>query len=311
MRAVGYTGIMADVMAAIHAEDKPRFIEVTRAEMDEIISSDYFRTTVSKYYGGSDTLTLNSIVNDMDGKVTSFYLEDTQVIVNTWTKPEAVENYEYAPLTENAHGSTAFTTPADVNGKTYMLAGTGNPADDFVVGSNANIELALAVRKANDSTYYGAGGGTYSIELGPNEDWTFAVSVGSLNADLPRITEMYDIKLYLDTDPTNAESMIVWDLRWNDGKGMTSSKANYMWYNAGGITPVITDSTSNSGFSVTQMIQKYKFPFINRSVAKKVERNKSGSPYGMFTITLEATPRYARDGDAISVSVIADITKAS
>jgi hypothetical protein len=187
-----------------------------------------------------------------------------------------------------------------------MLAGVGNPADDFVIGKNANIELGLAVRKYNNSEYFGDGAGGFEIELEPGERWTFAVTAGSLLAGVNDITEMYDISLYLDVDPDGDAAPVKWDLQNTptpDGKGK-----NYTWYSQG--IRVVSDSATDADHRVTQMIQQYTFPYIDHMLPASVERTEDGVPLGLYTLKLEARPRL-QTGDAVSVEVLATIAKKS
>lgn len=308
MESIPYTGVMAELIEALNADVVPRYISVTQAEMDAIMASGDFRTSVSKYYGGSDTKVIEQIVTSTTGKVQSFYLGETIVVVGEWEAPVGIDGIAYPALANSNRGATTYTTEADGNGKKYMLVGSGNPVDDFVVGSNANIELALAARKAQDPTYYGDGAGSFSIPLGPEESWTFALSVGSKNADVPKVTDMYNIRLLLDSDPDGGNEPIVWELRFHEGNTQSQKNPNYMWYNAGGFTPVITDSATNADFSVTQMIQQYKFPFINQKLSGATRRNRAGSPYGLFVIALEATPIYQRGAEAVRVEILVEVT---
>jgi hypothetical protein len=307
MEVQGYYGVMGQIVEALqdHGEpDKIRRIVVTEAEMDEIIKSGAFRKTAGTYYGSSDVYVFSDIEADTSGKIYSLRLDGVLICLGPWEPTGALAGVVYGPLTETSKAETTFVR--EVNGVKYMLSGTGNPANDFVIGKNANIELGLAVRKYNDATYQGDGAGSFEIELEDGERWVFAATVGSLKAGVPDFTEMYDISLYLDVDPTGTVAPMKWDLQYtpaSNGKGK-----NYTWYNQG--IRVVDDSATNAEHNVTQMIQQYAFPFINHAIPDSVERTKDGVPLGLYTLKLEARPRL-QPGDAVSVSVLANITKKS
>lgn len=309
MNVQNYTGVLAEIVAAMQEAGDPsaiRRIQVTEEEMDEIVKSGAFRKTTNTHYGGSDTPVFSNIESGVDGKVISMYLNGTLICLGPWTPTGALGTVTYGPLTVQQKAKTTFVRT--VNGKDYMLVGTGNPADDFVLGKNANIELGLAVRKVNDSTYYGDGAGGFEIELDESvgDSWNFAVTVGSLKSGVTDVTEMYDISLYLDVDGTGEENAIKWDLQFTprlDGKGK-----NYAWYNQG--IRVINDATTNPDGSVSQMIQRYEFPFISHALPAETERTKQGVPLGIYGIKLVARPRLAA-GDPVEVEVLATVAKKS
>lgn len=306
MEVFKHTGVMAEILEAMQDRGDPnqiRRITVTEAEMEEIVQSGVFRKTINTHYGGSDVLVWSNIEADSQGKVISMYLGDTLICIGPWEPSGALATVAYAPLVETPKDETEFST--EVGGKVYMLSGSGNPGDDFVIGKNANIELGIAVRKVNDQTYYGDGANGFDIELEDGESWSFAVTVGSLKAGVPNITEMYDVSLYLDTDGSGAENAIKWDLGFMQtpqGKGI-----NYAWYNTG--VRIIDDSATNADFSVTQMIQRYEFPFISNALPANTQRTKQGVPLGAYGIKLVAKPRLT-SGTTVEVEVLATITQA-
>lgn len=307
MKVQGYDGVMGAIVEALqdHGEpDKIRRIQVTEAEMNEIIKSGAFRKTAGTYYGSSDVHVFSDIEADTSGQIYSMRLDGVIICLGPWEATGELATVVYGPLTEVMKGETTFVR--EVDGKKYMLSGVGNPADDFVMGSNANIELGLAVRKYNNSEYMGDGAGTFDIELEPGERWTFAVTAGSLKEGVPDLTEMYDISLYIDVDPTGTAETIKWDLQYTpnlNGKGK-----NYTWYNQG--IRIVDDSATNAERSVTQMIQQYTFPYIDHAIPSNVERTQDGVPLGIFSLKLEARPRLSA-GDAVSVEAMANITKKS
>lgn len=308
MNVQTYSGIWAEIIEALQDKGDPskvRRIQVTEIEMDEIVKSGAFRKTVASHYGSSEVPVMTQIEAGNDGKVISFYFGDTLICLGPWEATGALAGVVYSPLTETPKAETVFFR--EVGGKKYMLSGVGNPADDFVIGKNANIELGLAVRKYNNPEYFGDGAGTFDIELDAGERWSFALTAGSVLEGVPDLTEMYDISLYIDTDPTGTIAPMKWDLQntpSKDGK----THMNYTWYNQG--IRVIDDSATNADRSVTQMIQQYTFPYIDHAIPAGVERTKDGVPLGIFSLKLEARPRL-QTGDAISVEVLANITKKS
>uniref|UniRef100_A0AB39CEE5 Uncharacterized protein n=1 Tax=Pseudomonas phage HRDY3 TaxID=3236930 RepID=A0AB39CEE5_9VIRU len=309
MNVQNYTGVLAAIIAAQQEAGDPsaiRRITVTEAEMDEIVKSGAFRKTTNTHYGGSDTPVFSNIESGSDGKVISLYFLGTLICLGPWEPTGALAGVTYGPLTVQQKGKTAFVR--NVNGTDYMLVGKGNPADDFVLGKNANIELGIAVRKVNDSTYYGDGAGGFEIELDEalGESWNFAVTVGSLKAGVTDVTEMYDISLFLDVDGTGAENAIKWDLQYTPR--LEGGGKNYAWFNQG--IRVINDATTNPEGTVSQMIQRYEFPFISHALPASTERTKQGVPLGLYGIKLVATPRLTA-GDAVEVEVLATVAKKS
>lgn len=299
MEVQNYSGVVAQLVAAIaEAGDHPsgvRRIYVTPAEMQEIQNDGSFITTVSKYYGDSSTLILDNIRTDMDGNFLSFYLGGF-LVARRPTNPEFVEALTYSAGSPPAEAETSFVVES--GGTSYMLSGVGNPVGDFTISKNENIELGLAIRKRNDMTNFNDGG-TYEIALTPTEKWSFAVTVGSLNADVKNICDMYDVTLSLDVDPTEDTGPLKWTLTYD------LMRKNYVWVNAMGL-PVITDSATNAERSATQMIQRYDFDFI-KPYLRAFDYNEAGSPLGAYVLTLQAVPKW-KTGSTVVTEVMADIT---
>lgn len=301
MEVKNYSGVIAQLVTAIsEAGDHPtsvRRIDVTPAEMKEIQNDGSFITTVSKYYGDSSTLILDNIRTDMDGNFLSFYLGGI-LVARRPTNPEFVEALTYPAGSVPAEAETSFVIES--GGNSYMLSGVGNPVDDFTISKNANIELGLAIRKRNDLTNYNDGAGSYEIALKPDELWTFAVTVGSLNADVKNICDMYAVVLSLDVDPSGDELPHTWTLAYD------AVRKNYVWANAMGIA-VVKDAATNAEQTATQTIQRYDFDFI-KPYLRNVVFNEVGSPMGLFGLTLKATPKW-KLGLVVETEVLADITR--
>lgn len=305
MNVQTYSGIWAEILEALQNKGDPsniRRIQVTEEEMDEIVKSGAFRTTVASHYGSSEVPVMTQIEAGFDGKVISFYYGDCLICIGPWEATGALASVVYGPLTETPKAETVFVR--EVGGKNYMLVGVGNPADDFVIGKNANIELGIAVRKYNNADYFGDGTGTFDVELDAGERWTFALTAGSVLEGVPNFTEMYDVSLYIDVDPTGVVAPIKWDLQWTPNS--TGKGSNFTWYNQG--IRVVDDSATNELHNVTQMIQQYTFPYIDHAIPLGVERTEDGVPLGIFSLKLGARPRL-QTGDAVSVEVLANITK--
>jgi hypothetical protein len=299
MDVQNYGGVVDQLVAAIAAAgDHPnevRRIVLTPAEMQELQDSGAFTTTVSKYYGQSDTLIIDNIVTDREGRYLSLYLGGILVVRHP-SVPDFVAALTYpagTPATE-----TVFAIES--GGKKYMLSGVGNPVDDFTLTKNANIEMGIAIRKRNDATNYGAGG-TYDIALKPTELWTFAVTVGSLNADVKNVCELYNVELLLDVDPTGATDPIRWALIFDD------KRQRYIWSNAVSGHVVIADAAMSADKTAVQMIQRYDFGFIKPYI-QNAEYNEAGSPFGTFVLALKATPKW-KAGTELEVEVMADVTE--
>lgn len=298
MDVQNYGGVVDQLVAAIaDAGDHPnevRRIVLTPAEMQELQDSKAFCTTVSKYYGQSDTLIIDNIVTDREGRYLSLYLGGILVVRHP-SVPDFVAALTYpagTPATE-----TVFNV--EIGGKKYMLAGIGNPVDDFTISKNANIELGLAIRKRNNATNFNAGG-TYEIALEPTDLWTFAVTVGSLNADVKNVCELYNVVLELDTDPSGATDTVKWVLIFDDKRN------RYIWSNAASGHVVIADATMSEDKTAVQMIQRYDFPAL-KPYLKADEYNEAGSPVGVYVLTLRATPKW-KAGTEVVAEVIADIS---
>lgn len=304
MEIIKYTGKLAEIVELVRDAGEPpdvRAVYVTREEMDTIINDHSFRTTVSKYYGDSSTMVYNSITADTEGNIISLYLNHILIAVGSEEPTGPIAELVYGPLTENPNGETTFANGSD------LLVGTGNPATGMTVGTNANIELALAARKAGDLTSYNDGSGRYAIPIEPDESWSFVVSVGSKNADVPNITDMYDVKLHLDLNPSESQTTnIVWELKYVDGYIGGKKIKSYVWYK--GTEPVITDGTTNEDVAVLQTIQKYSFQFISKYMPSYVERNDANAPYGDFTLRMEATPKHGNT-EPVSIAILASVTK--
>lgn len=307
-----YDGAWAQIVEAINDAGSPpkvRRIEVTPAEMNEIWNSNAFKTSVSNYYGGTSAMTLEGIIADHQGNVISMYLGGVLICIGPWVPTGPLAELTWPPLVEEPKGSTSFYV--EENGFKYMLVGTGNPIDDMVIGRNADIELGLAIRKARDPAYYGNGAGEFNIDLYDDENWTFAVTVGSLNAGIPRVTDMYNIRLVVDTDPeTTFNNSVTFTLDYVEVVERGVSKMRYVWYR--GQERAITDSAQNVEGSVTQMIQQMKFDFISRYVPASVARSSNGSFLGQYTFRLEASPKFGdKTQDVVSVQVSANVVKKS
>jgi hypothetical protein len=304
MEILKYTGKLAEIVALVRDAGEPpdvRAVFVTREEMDTIINDHSFRTTVSKYYGDSSTMVYNSITADTEGNIISLYLNHILIALAPEDPTGPIAELTYPPLTTNPSAATTFANGGD------LLVGTGNPATGMMVGTNANIELALAVRKAQDLTNYNSGTGRFVIPVEENENWNFVVSVGSMNADVPNITDMYNVKLFLDLNSYEGQTTnLVFELKFVEGYINGNPVKNYVWYK--GVEPVVVDGTTNEDLTVTQMIQKYSFQFISKYIPSYVQRNEAGAPLGNFTLRLEATPKHG-GSEPVSVEVLATITK--
>jgi hypothetical protein len=303
MEVQTYGGVVDQLVAKIaEAGEHPnevRRIVLTPAEMKEVQDSGAFTTTVSKYYGDSSTLIIDNIITDRQGDYISFYLGGVLVCRHPGD-PDFVAGLTYAAGSAPAVAETGFTKT--INGKKYMLAGIGNPADDFTISKNSLIELGLAVRKRGDQTNYEAGG-SYDIALKPDELWTFAVTVGSLNPDVPNVCDMYDVELILDTDPSGGEANPVkWKLIFDE------LRKAYVWSNAASGHTVITDGTMSEGGYAVQTIQRYDFGFI-KPYLQNVKYNAAGAPLGSYVLELKATPKWKGSTAVVSVEVLADISE--
>lgn len=305
METEKYTGVLAEIIELVRDAGEPpdiRLIKVTREEMDEIVHSHAFRTTVSKYYGDSSTMVFNTIEADHEGNVISMYLNHLLIAVGAADPTGPLAEITYPPVDVTNNSSTTFVKDGN------LLVGTGNPANGMVVGTNKNIELALAVRKANDATNYGDAQGHFNIPLTDAENWSFVVSVGSKHAEIPKVTDMYTVKLYLDVNPAeNQYTHIVWELRYIDGFIRGNPVKNYVWFHNN--EPVVFDGAINEEQSVTQTIQKYSFLFISQLIPSYVKRNEQGAPMGKFTLRLEAVPKYGTDLTPAIVEALANISK--
>ena len=306
MEVEEYGGVLAEILDAI-ADRGPviRRIFVTPDEMREIQFSSAWRKTVTKYYGTAAPV-MDDIQTDRNGNFISFFYENVLVAVGAVTPPGPLDDVDFTePLEEEGKGSTTFTKDNAGTGNKDMLVGTGNPSDDFVYGFNENIEMGIAARLYRSRTY--AGNGTdFNIEINEAQSWIFAITVGSLNPEITNVTEMYDVSLHLGHGVEGKGQ--VWNLRFVDGKLNGKQVKNYIWYE--GSSPVITDSATDEEFRVTQMIQRYEFPFIKNYLPADTEYNEAGAPLGDFDIELRAVPkRKAADNKTLSVKTTVHVTK--
>jgi hypothetical protein len=327
MEIVEYGGVLAQIVEAVANAGSPptiQRIEVTPEEMSEIWSSNAFKTSISNYYGDTSAMTLEGITADHFGNIISMYLGGILITVGPWMPTGPYADLAWGPLT-----TTSNARPSFVNDSNYLYAGNGNPSDGMVVGSNGDIELALAIRKVGDPTYYGAGE-NYTIELDDDESWSFVVSVGALNDAIYNPLDMYNIRLIVDTDPeTTKNTQIVFTLGQGELIDRTpgmfdrdgTARTGFIWYR--GLERAITDSAQSPtvrvvddkpqavGFA-TQMIQQMKFNFISRYVPSTVSKSANGSFLGTYTFTLEATPKFGdKMTDAVQVQAVANVTKKS
>lgn len=315
-----YDGVLAQIVAAINDAGGPpkvRRIELTAEEMQEVWSSNAFKTSVSNYYGSSTAPTLEGIIADHDGNVISMYLNGVLICVGPWVPTGPYAALTWAPLTTQTDAQTTFK-----NESGYLFAGTGNPSTGMVVGSNADIELALAIRKAGDPTSY-ATGSDYNIELAEDEAWTFVVSVGAKNTDIYNPLDMYNVRLIVDTDPESSQNtQIVFTLGQGEIVERSGVKrTGFIWYR--GLERVITDSATSPTYKVvddenvqigiaTQMIQQMRFDYISRYTPATIEKSENGSFLGTYTFTLEATPKFGDNmADAVNVQAVANVVKKS
>lgn len=308
-----YDGVLAQIVEAINDAGGPpkvRRIELTKEEMQEVWSSNAFKASVSNYYGSTSAPTLEGIISDHDGNVISMYLNGVLICVGPWRPTGPYSLLTWGPLTVQNDASTSFANDAN-----YLYVGTGNPATGMVVGANSDIELALAIRKANDPTAYGADA---NIEITDDEAWTFVVSVGSLNTEIPNILDMYNVQLQIENE--NLEK-IVFTLGYGEvvnGKG--EKRNNYIWYR--GTQRAITDSAQSPAFVddngipkqvgvATQMIQQMRFDFISRYISAS-DKTANGSFLGTYRFTLSAAPKFGdKLSDVVGIEASATVTKKS
>lgn len=314
-----YEGVLAEIIDAINEAGGPpkiRRIELTQAEMHEVWSSNAFRTSVSNYYGSSTAPTLEGIIADHQGNIISMYLNGVLICVGPWEPVGPYADLTWGPLTTQNNASTLFAT--DQN---YLWAGERLPSDGMVVGSNGDIELALAIRKANDPASY-ANGATYNIELADDESWNFVVSVGSLNEHIYSPLDMYNIRLIVDTDPASTNNtQIIFTLGYAEVDTRGVKRNQFIWYR--GLERAITNSAQSPAIVddngtarqvgiATQMSKQMRSQFISRYVPASVSKSPNGSFLGTYTFTLEATPKFGdKMADAVSVQAIANVVKKS
>lgn len=310
-----YDGVLAQIVAAINDAGGPpkvRRIELTEEEMREVWSSNAFKESVSNYYGSTSAPTLEKIIADRDGNIISMYLNGVLICVGPWRPTGAYAALTWGPVNTLTNESTSFVT--DDN---YLYVGKGNPSNGMVVGANGDIELALAIRKAGDPTNY-ASGENYAIEITDDEAWTFVVSVGSLNTEIPNILDMYNVQLQIENE--NLEK-IVFTLGYGEvvnGKG--EKRNNYIWYR--GTQRAITDSAQSPAFVddngtpkqvgvATQMIQQMRFDFISRYISAS-DKTANGSFLGTYRFTLSAAPKFGdKLSDVVGIEASAIVTKKS
>lgn len=301
MDVQNYGGVIDALVAAIaNAGDHPNEVQrivLTPAEMQELQDSKAFCTTVSKYYGQSDTLIIDNIVTDLDGKYLSLYLGGILVVRHP-VDPDFVAALTYPAGSVMATAETNFNM--ERYGKKWMLIGAGHQADDFTISENINIELGLAIRKAHDQVNYGSGG-TYEIELQENENWTFAVTVGSNHTSVKNVCDMYNVTLELDTDPSGDKDPLKLTLMYDE------MRKGYQWLSKVG-TPLIKLTTGRAAGDVSQSVSSYSLDYIRQHLVG-TEFNDAGSPLGMFVLTLTAVPKW-KAGATVVTEVMADIKRA-
>lgn len=303
MQSLNYGGIVGALIELINAGEGTispiQRIELTAAEMEQVKKSGAFRTSVAKFYGESDAPVIKEITSSTDGSIISFFLMGVLVSLKTEDPVPPIPGLTYPALVPNAKGTSMFTTEDG-----YMLIGTGNPANDFVYGKNANIELGIAIRKANDPTYYGNPSGEFNIQLIGNEAWTFAVTAGSLQENV-KITDMYDVVLQLGTESDDPSKYMTWRLEYRET--VFGQKANnYVWYH--NTMPAVQDGAIDAQKQVTQMIEQYGFPFIKPYLSKSVQFTKANAALGNFVLKLVATPKFNPAGEVCTVQATAKIT---
>lgn len=315
MEIVKYGGALAQIVEAVANAGSPPDIQrivVTPEEMDEIWKSNAFKTSISNYYGDTSAMTLEGITADHDGNIISMYLGGVLICVGPWEPSGAYALLTWGPLVTQTGAATTFK-----NESGYLYAGTDTSGTGMVVGANADLELALAVRKAGDPASY-ATGANYNIEIADDEAWTFVVSVGSKNGAIYNPLDMYNVRLIVDTDPDGSQnSQLVFTLGQGEIVERGVKRNGFIWYRD--TVRAITDSATSPMFNAegapigfaTQTIQQMRFEHIRRYV-ETVEKTANGSFLGTYTLTLEATPKFgSKTADVVSVQAVANVVKKS
>lgn len=298
-----YTGVLAEIVAAINDAGSPptiRQIEVNEQEMQEIVSSKAFTTGVANYYGGSSAPTFENVVTAIDGKILSLYLNGVLICVGPYVPYGPLADLAYGPLAVTQNDSTEFSR-LGADGKQNLFLPSLTSADDFTIGSNADIELGLSVRRVGDSASYNDGSGAYEIELGDDENWYICVTAASRNPDITNIAEMYDVSLHLDVDAEN-EQMCVWNLMFgNMPEGRT-----FAWMNGGSRLRTLIGSPADK--RAAQCLVKYTDESVRPYLLSGTSKNNVGAPYGVYSIVLKAKPKFG-EHETVENEVMAFITK--
>src|SRR5690606_4894995 len=118
----------------------------------------------------------------------------------------------------------------------FLHAGVTNPADGFVVSTNASVglELGLDVRYSGDSVNIGLAEGqsqNFVVDATRAADLRFAYSVANTNGEALDL-EAYTYTLLIDTDSGEGQDWIEFTLASDDATSAGDSA--YQWTRAGG-----------------------------------------------------------------------------
>lgn len=120
-----------------------------------------------------------------------------QVLDGLWY-PDAVVDHLITPVVVEGILALHATTP---EGLLY----TGDSANNMLIATNNELEIALRVGYVSNTPEINPIGTQYSLSLQPSQDWNFPFSIALLNTvSGTHIDELYDIRLFLQSHQTDA-----------------------------------------------------------------------------------------------------------
>ena len=205
--------------------------------------------------------------------------------------PEDLENF--IPVYRLGQPSAKF-----LNSNGRLLHGSGNPSDNMLIGTNGEIEIAVATRYYKNTTTFTPVEGVYEVPLTHSQDWTIVFSIGLVNTDSESVADRYDVTASFEMPGGHA-----FNLRLHEINGQLHfATEDFSTIN-------IIDSNVGPNNSFFQNIQRLNW-FTEPGDQYGLTYNDFGSPLGEYTVTFTAT-RKAGNVDPIVISYKVNATLAA
>lgn len=244
-----------DLITALLEEARLKF-DLDDLEDSAIPAVAYPRTVVLK----AEKLSLR-FVGQFSLEILEPVVADTSFI----TVPAVVENTTLSQMARKTDGT--------------LFKGEGHTAEQMYVASNGEIEVGGAARLLNYSQGIPAVGGTYTLNIADQGDWSVPFSFALLdtrNGD--HITDLYDCTVKITVVESNA--VLNFLLKRQYGKLAMVDAAN--------VLTVEDPATHNDAQTLYQDITRTTF---YKNKLGSLSLNAAGSPYGQFNVELKAVPK--------------------